>query len=237
MHPFQGHRVLVAGFILLTLQLRLHCGQGHAIERQDPPKRSPKHGPALLPPIDSKVKLVGFNHALNERLQRARNELEPLQVQATQLQRRFDGFQRVAHGTVAQRKQREGLLREARRLRTVVERKMQDFEPVERRYRSMRLLLVPSTSGLPRAWFDRDTERQMELNERIYKNIIDLLVHLIECPVNIIHDMVGPSPAPPTPSEPTNNEDETTQDLPEDVEPADGTEHEHDEPWLGEFHY
>lgn len=212
----------------------------------------------ILQSIDSKAKLEGFNRALHERLQHTRANLRPLQARATQLQHHFDAFQRSARrlpsNPAATRTARNELLQEAQRLRTAVERKLQGFGALDRHYRGMRTLLEskPKNAGLPRAWLDRDTERQMELNERIYKNIIDLLVHLIECPVNIIHDVMGPSASagasqPSTPAVPEQDDDDGQEDGDEN-EPEGNTLYDEREPielnadvsavpWLEEFHY
>ncbi|XP_052867195.1 uncharacterized protein LOC128273297 [Anopheles cruzii] len=214
--PFQ-----VCGGILLALVcITLHgCigttataqHQGHPVA----PTIYSRPGPPLE--IDSKPKLLGFNRALGERLLATEATLRPLKARAARLEHRFHVFQQRAARqdspnrkdttTTVRRTERNGLLREAQQLRADVEHKWQRFGELERNYRSMRRLLPggrKAGGGVPRAWLDHDAERQMALNERVYKNIINLLVQLIECPVNIIHDMVGgggagePTPLPPT---------------------------------------
>ncbi|XP_058129361.1 uncharacterized protein LOC131284198 [Anopheles ziemanni] len=229
--------------ILLALPLLLPpCCEASAIEHREPTSKRIPTKPANAPPIDSKAKLISFNRALAERLQHAQTDLRPLQMRAISLQRRFLSA-RSHPVTAASRAERNGLLRDALRLRTAVERKLVGFGGIEQSYRNMR------SGGLPRGWLDRDTERQMELNERVYKNIIELLVHLIECPVNIIHDIVGPS-AETTPP-PTTVGPEEQPDYPSPPDDADsntnvlydvdGTEGAGTdgvgEPWLEEFHY
>uniref|UniRef100_A0A182XV15 Uncharacterized protein n=1 Tax=Anopheles stephensi TaxID=30069 RepID=A0A182XV15_ANOST len=209
--------------------------------------------PTVLPPIDSKAKLDGFNRALHDQLQHTRANLRPLQARAAQLQHHFDAFQRSSGRLAPSTATRNELLREAQRLRAAVERKLQGFGALDQHYRTMRTLLqsrAKKNGGqLPRAWLDRDTERQMELNERIYKNIIDLLVHLIECPVNIIHDVMGPSsastapPATPAPEDVAAPDDGDDGDEPEgntlydEREPIELNADVGAVPWLEEFHY
>uniref|UniRef100_A0A182S8I7 Uncharacterized protein n=1 Tax=Anopheles maculatus TaxID=74869 RepID=A0A182S8I7_9DIPT len=227
--------------IAITPDPRHRPSSAHLDQPQTPP---------ILQTINSKAQLDGFNRALHQQLTRA--NLRPLQARATQLQHHFDAFQRSARrvpsNPAATRSARNQLLHEAQRLRTAVERKLQGFGALDQHYRSMRTLLQskPKNAGLPRAWLDRDTERQMELNERIYKNIIDLLVHLIECPVNIIHDVIGP----PASAEPTTPAPETVEGVQDgdESEPEDNTLYDEREPielnadvsavpWLEEFHY
>uniref|UniRef100_A0A182MPW2 Uncharacterized protein n=1 Tax=Anopheles culicifacies TaxID=139723 RepID=A0A182MPW2_9DIPT len=206
---------------------------------------------SILQTIDSKAKLDGFNRALHERLQKTRTNLRPLQARAAQLQHHFDAFQRTARRTPSSnpavtRTARNELLQEAQRFRAAVERKLKGFGTLEQHYGALRTLLHPKskTAGLPRAWLDRDTERQMELNERIYKNIIDLLVHLIECPVNIIHDVMGPTGSTP-PTAPDGTTDGEVEDygepegntLYDEREPSEPNADVSDVPWLEEFHY
>ncbi|XP_050070940.1 uncharacterized protein LOC126558899 [Anopheles maculipalpis] len=250
MHTFKGHWLAIVGLFLITFELQsLQCLP------ITPDTRHPQSAAQTLPPIlqsiDSKAKLDGFNRALHERLQHTRANLRPLQARATQLQHRFDAFQRlparrISPNSAATRTARNEVVQEAQRLRTAVERKLQGFDALDQHYRSMRTLLQSKrkNAGLPRAWFDRDTERQMELNERIYKNIIDLLVHLIECPVNIIHDVMGPPPQPSTPVPETddggqNGEDGETEGntLYDEREPIELNADVSGVPWLEEFHY
>uniref|UniRef100_A0A2M4ALV3 Uncharacterized protein n=1 Tax=Anopheles triannulatus TaxID=58253 RepID=A0A2M4ALV3_9DIPT len=174
------------------------------------PVHHPKAGSSVPVRFDTKAKLVGFNRAVGERLQRTETDLRPLERRAARLQRLVSNFQHKRRNVPLQRKdakrgeaasrnlERNGLLREANRLRTDVDRKLLGFRELDRNYRNVRQLLpTPGSRGgaaataLPRAWLDRDTERQMEQNERVYKNIINLLVQLIEVPVNIIHDIIG----------------------------------------------
>ncbi|XP_050087884.1 uncharacterized protein LOC126572538 [Anopheles aquasalis] len=174
------------------------------------PAHHPRGG-SSVPRFDTKAKLVGFNRAVGERLQRTETDLRPLQRRAARLERLVSNFQhkrpalqkrKDGRRGEASNLERNGLLREANRLRTDVDRKLLGFRELDRNYRNVRQLLpspgskgatvaAATTSALPRAWLDRDTERQMEQNERVYKNIINLLVQLIEVPVNIIHDMIG----------------------------------------------
>ncbi|XP_040160056.1 uncharacterized protein LOC120898357 [Anopheles arabiensis] len=267
MLSLKGRHLYALGLILCTLELQyitaitpqsLHQ-LSPIIEQKQPPPPAPSS--VIRQSIDTKAKLVGINRALHERLQQTRANLRPLQARAAQLQHRFDEYQRTAgarrppsSGLAARgaRTERNQLLQEAHRLRAAVERKLQGFGALDQRYRSMRTLLEPKTksAGLPRAWLDRDTERQMELNERIYKNIIDLLVHLIECPVNIIHDVMGhdvPADGPTT----TTAEPPFPPDSAQEVEEGTDTDGNtlYDEPvelnadiddtvpWLEEFHY
>uniref|UniRef100_A0A182QSG5 Uncharacterized protein n=1 Tax=Anopheles farauti TaxID=69004 RepID=A0A182QSG5_9DIPT len=203
--------------------------------------------------FESKANLVGFNRALSDRLQRTRADLRPLKARATQLQRHYDNFlrhHRTPTDPTTLRSERNALLKEATHLRTAVEGKLKGFGALDQRYRNMRTLLRSKPNGnggstLPRAWLDRDTERQMELNERVYKNIIDLLVHLIECPVNIIHDMLGPPQPPPTPFPPATTEPAEEASTEEHEggndtlydEPIESDANLVGEPWLEEFHY
>ncbi|KFB37328.1 AGAP002928-PA-like protein [Anopheles sinensis] len=233
-----------SGFMFLPSGIRSNhtpTVPASAIEHREPTFERILAKPTNTQAIDSKAKLISYNRALAERLQHAQTDLRPLQMRATSLQRRF--LSARSHPTTkASRAERNGLLRDALRLRTAVERKLVGFGGIEQSYRNMR------SGGLPRGWLDRDTERQMELNERVYKNIIELLVHLIECPVNIIHDIVGPSagptsppPSPVGPEEqpdylsPTDDADSTTPYYVEGTE-GDAT-NGIAEPWLEEFHY
>uniref|UniRef100_A0A2M4BVU2 Putative secreted protein n=1 Tax=Anopheles marajoara TaxID=58244 RepID=A0A2M4BVU2_9DIPT len=160
------------------------------------PRHHPRGSVSVVPRFETKAKLVGFNRAVGERLQRTETDLRPLQRRAARLERLVNNFQhkRRTSGPALQRKdatnaERTGLLREANRLRADVDRKLLGFRELDRNYRNVRQLLP--TAALPRAWLDRDTERQMEQNERVYKTIINLLVQLIEVPVNIIHEIIG----------------------------------------------
>ncbi|XP_053660194.1 uncharacterized protein LOC128709233 [Anopheles marshallii] len=261
MYSFKGHRLVVVGIALITFELQILQCQAitpdsrhrESSVRIDQPH--PQTSSIVLQNIDSKAKLDGINRVLHDRLHQTRANLRPLQARAAQLQHRFDAFQRTARRTPSDpartRTERNVLLQEAQRLRATVERKLQGFGALDQQYRSMRTLLQPKpkNAGLPRAWLDRDTERQMELNERIYKNIIDLLVHLIECPVNIIHDVMGPS-ASPGPTPPSTSEGPTVdgaQDwdygategnpLYDEREPNALNADDSAAPWLEEFHY
>uniref|UniRef100_A0A182K257 Uncharacterized protein n=1 Tax=Anopheles christyi TaxID=43041 RepID=A0A182K257_9DIPT len=260
MYPFKGRWLHTIALVLFTCELQYISGNAirpdsrHQlspnIEQTQPIPPSPPPS-AILQSIDSKAKLVGVNRALHERLQQTRTNLRPLQARAAQLQHRFDVFQRRRPSSNAARAgtERNQLLQEAHRLRAAVERKLQGFGTLDQRYRTMRTLLEPKpkNAGLPRAWLDRDTERQMELNERIYKNIIDLLVHLIECPVNIIHDVMGheattdavttantegPLPDSAQDEYGTDTDGNTLYDEPVELNADIGTV-----PWLEEFHY
>uniref|UniRef100_A0A182PF72 Uncharacterized protein n=1 Tax=Anopheles epiroticus TaxID=199890 RepID=A0A182PF72_9DIPT len=263
MHSFQGRWFYTIGLILFAIEVQyIMCKtitsdprhQSLPLVEHTQSSTLPEIHDTLHQSIDSKAKLDGMNRALHERLQQTRSNLRPLQTRAAQLQRRFDVFQRTAarrpSNPARARTERNQLLQEAHRLRAAVERKLQGFGALDQRYRSMRTMLEPKPKlpGLPRAWLDRDTERQMELNERIYKNIIDLLVHLIECPVNIIHDVMEhdagaatePTPAvthaPPLPDYSSADETDADEDEPFDeqvvLSPDIG-----EVPWLEEFHY
>uniref|UniRef100_A0A182VRR0 Uncharacterized protein n=1 Tax=Anopheles minimus TaxID=112268 RepID=A0A182VRR0_9DIPT len=253
MQSFVGYRLIIVGIALITLQLQFYRCEPitpEARHRESPGRIDQPAPSSILQTIDSKAKLDGFNRALHDRLQHTHANLRPLQARAAQLQRHFDTFQRAARRTASPnaagtRTARNELLQEAHRLRAAVERKLQGFGALDQQYRTMRTVLQPKpkNAGLPRAWLDRDTERQMELNERIYKNIIDLLVHLIECPVNIIHDVMGPAvtaaPTTPAPTEGTNEDGDDSE--PEDNtfydEPIEPNADEGAVPWLEEFHY
>ncbi|XP_058059806.1 uncharacterized protein LOC131210559 [Anopheles bellator] len=221
--PHKGSKPLqVCGGTLLALVcITLHgcIGTTATAQHQAHPVAATIYSRAGAPlEIDSKPKLLGFNRALGERLQATEATLRPLKARAARLEHRFHVFQQQRAGrldppnrkdtTTARRAERNGLLREAQQLRADVERKWQRFGELERNYRSMRRLLPSgrrAATGVPRAWLDHDAERQMALNERVYKNIINLLVQLIECPVNIIHDMVGGGAGEPTPLPPATS--------------------------------
>ncbi|XP_049534266.1 uncharacterized protein LOC125950371 [Anopheles darlingi] len=200
------------GIILVACLLTSGChGASDAKSRAgSDPAHHPRGGPSPVPRFDTKAKLVGFNRAVGERLQRAETDLRPLQRRAVRLERLVSNFQHkrqnpplplqrkdARRDAAATNLERNGLVREANRLRAAVDRKLLGFRELDRNYRNVRQLLPTagskgaSVQALPRAWLDRDTERQMEQNERVYKNIINLLVQLIEVPVNIIHDMIG----------------------------------------------
>lgn len=256
MHSFPATKATLGMVVLLTIHLLLpNCDASSTVDHREPTTKR-AHGEHLtkLPPppplkiaIDSKAKLVGFNRELSDRLRQTQTGLRPLQTRAAKLQRRFDSA-KVSHRPTAA--ERHGLLREARQLRSAIERKLQGFGALERKYQNMRGLLPSGATaggGVPRAWLDHDTERQMEVNERVYKNIIQLLVHLIECPVNIIHDIVGPTTVASTPTTTTfgpeyYGEQEDNGTLGDEDESlynvnVTGPGNEVGEPWLEEFHY
>uniref|UniRef100_A0AAG5CMV7 Uncharacterized protein n=1 Tax=Anopheles atroparvus TaxID=41427 RepID=A0AAG5CMV7_ANOAO len=250
--------LLDAVFLLTVTLLLPTCYGASTIEHREP---LTKHLLALqAKPIDPRAKLIGFNQALAERLQHTRTALRPLQTHAANLQRRFLSARAHTRSSSVDpatvRTERNGLLQDAFRLRAAVERSLLGLGALDRSYRNMRMLAgaARGSGGLPRGMLDRDTERQMELNERIYKNIIDLLVHLIECPVNIIHDMMGTSStASSTPTSSVGGTEAPEEQpyyttLPEEADPntnelydVDGTEGGDaegvGEPWLEEFHY
>uniref|UniRef100_A0A182N4S3 Uncharacterized protein n=1 Tax=Anopheles dirus TaxID=7168 RepID=A0A182N4S3_9DIPT len=250
-------QLLVVGVVMLMCQLHLRHCRAIAADHGEVPTRTQQLAqstafrtqPSVPLSFDSKAKLTGFNRALSDRLQRTRTDLRPLQARATQLQQHYDSFQRRHRSPTdpkSLRTERNALLQEATRLRTAVEGKLQGFGALDQRYRHMRTLLRSNpqeqASALPRAWLDRDTERQIELNERVYKNIIDLLVHLIECPVNIIHDVLGPalpapSSTPPPPTEEPTDGDETENDATTLYYEPIESDASVGEPWLEEFHY
>ncbi|XP_052891348.1 uncharacterized protein LOC128299426 [Anopheles moucheti] len=261
MYSLKGHRLSIVGIALITMELQFTLSQPitpDSRHRESSGRIDQPHPQtsSILQTIDSKAKLDGINRVLYDRLHQTRAQLRPLQASAAQLQHRFDAFQRTARRTSTSdpartRTARTELLQEAQRLRATVERKLQGFGALDQQYRNMRTLLQPKpkNAGLPRAWLDRDTERQMELNERIYKNIIDLLVHLIECPVNIIHDVMGPSvlpgPTPPSTSEGPTVDGAQDWDygvtegssLYDEREPIELNADDSAAPWLEQFHY
>ncbi|XP_049284464.1 uncharacterized protein LOC125764346 [Anopheles funestus] len=257
MHSLKGHRLIIVGTVLITLELQFFLCQPTTPDlrqRESKARIDQLQTKSMLHTIDSKAKLDGLNRALYEQLQHSRANLRPLQARATQLQHHFDAFQRTARRATAdparKRNARNELLQEAQRFRAAVERKLQSFGPVDQHYRNMRTVLQSKSKNavLPSGWVDRDTERQMELNERIYKNIINLLVQLIECPVNIIHDVMGPSVTTVTtllpPESPTDNgvedeDDGTTEGNTyyDEREPIELNQDVNALPWLEGFHY
>uniref|UniRef100_A0A182F7A8 Uncharacterized protein n=1 Tax=Anopheles albimanus TaxID=7167 RepID=A0A182F7A8_ANOAL len=220
------------GIILVGSLLSTGCHGASTVPSSDPAHHR-RGGSSDLVRFDTKAKLVGFNRAVGERLQRAETDLRPLQRRAARLERLVSNFQQhkrrvPLHGLQRKdasrdetlKRERNGLLREANRLRTDVDRKVLRFRELDRNYRNVRQLLptpggkgavaAASSSALPRAWLDRDTERQMEQNERVYKNIINLLVQLIEVPVNIIHDMIGDGEAAGEAADPASTQATST---------------------------